>query len=86
MRLLWRRLMGKLVAWTAAAEDWFMPMKKKENAEVEGSPPRIPPTTLPFFSATTVMAITHKLPTAKAKRRWVSIEASIICLTCRLLG
>ena len=48
-----------VVALTTAAEDWFMPMKKNENAEVEGKPPRIPPMTLPFFSAITVIAVTH---------------------------
>jgi hypothetical protein len=74
-----------VVACTAAAEDWFKPMKKKEKAEVEGRPPRIPPTTLPFFSAMTVIAVTHRLPTANARRRCRKTEESIIGLTFHYL-
>jgi hypothetical protein len=36
---------------------------------VEGRPPRMPPKTLPFFSAITVITVTHRLPTAKARVR-----------------
>jgi hypothetical protein len=44
-------------------------MKKNEKADVEGRPPRIPPRTLPFFSAIIVIIVTHKLPTANARKR-----------------
>ena len=64
-----------VVACTAAAEDWLTPMKKKEKADVDGRPPRMPPKTLPFFSAITVIIVTHKLPTANARIR-CSREAS----------
>ena len=42
-----------VVASTAALVDWLIAMKKNEKAEVEGNPPRMPPRTLPFFSAIT---------------------------------
>lgn len=58
----------KMVAWTAA-KDWFMPMKKNENAEVEGKPPRIPPMTLPFFSAITVIAVTQQAADCECQKK-----------------
>ena len=69
-----------VVAWTAAVVDWLMPMKKNEKAEVDGRPPRMPPTTLPFISDITVIIVTHKLPTANAKTRCRSVQYSVITL------
>jgi len=66
-----------VVASTAAAEDWLIAINKKEKADVEGRPPKTPPETLPFFSAITVITVTHRLPTAKAKVRCkIELKAS----------
>jgi len=70
------------VACTAAAEDWLIPMKKNEKADVEGRPPRTPPKTLPLFSAITVITIIHMLPTAKAMIRWREKALEIARVIC----
>jgi hypothetical protein len=67
-----------VVASVAAAEDSLTPIKKNENADVEGRPPRIPPITLPFFSAIMVIEVIQRLPTAKAKTRCSRKEVEII--------
>jgi hypothetical protein len=53
-------------------------MKKNEKADVDGRPPRIPPKTLPFFSAIIVIIVTHKLPTANARKRCKKKESETI--------
>ena len=58
-----------VVASTATLEDWLIAMKKNENADVEGRPPKIPPRTLPLFSAMIVITVTQRLPTANAKAK-----------------
>ena len=74
------------VALMAAVEDWYIPIKKNAKADVEGRPPRIPPTALPFFSDTIVITVTQRLPTTNDKARWVSSWVSIMGFTVQAFG
>jgi hypothetical protein len=56
-----------VVARTAASGVWVRPMKRSATATVDGNPAMTPPTLLPYRSATTVLRVTHALPTMKLR-------------------
>jgi hypothetical protein len=60
-----------ILASTAAAADWFRPMKSRAKAAVEGKPPRTPHA-VPLRSVMTVTVTTQMLPTANARIRRIS--------------